>query len=88
MARLEPERAISRTTGHERVVDEFMIKFTRTLQMDWLLPGVPAADKLVEVATVTGSPVQNGKIASERIYSDQASVPVQLGLNVSGFALI
>ena len=55
MARLEPERAFSRTTGHDRVVDEFVIKFARTLQ-----------------------------IASERIYSNQASVPVQLGLNVSG----
>ncbi len=53
MAELEPARAVSRTIGHDRVVDEFMIKFTRTLQMDWLLPGVPAADKLVEVATVT-----------------------------------
>ena len=52
MARLEPERASSRTTGHDRVVDEFVIKFARTLQMDWLLPGDPAADKLVEVATV------------------------------------
>jgi len=79
MARLEPARAISRTIGYDRVVDEFVIKFARTLQMDWLLPGVPQCDS---------SPVQNGKIASERIYSDQASVPVQLGLNVSGFALI
>ena len=53
MAELEPARAVSRTIGYDRVVDEFMIKFARTLQMDWLLPGVPAADKLVEVATVT-----------------------------------
>jgi len=79
MAELEPARAVSRTIGHDRVVDEFVIKFARTLQMDWLLHGVPQCDS---------SPVQNGKIASERIDSDQASVPVQLGLNVNGFALI
>ena len=79
MARLEPAPAISRRIGYDRVVDEFVIKVARTLEMDWLLPRVPQCDS---------SPVQNGKVASERIDSDQASVPVQLGLNVSGFALI
>ena len=41
MAELEQARAVSRTTGHDRVVDEFMIKFARTLQMiaAWIFPG-------------------------------------------------
>jgi carboxymethylenebutenolidase len=31
---------VSRTIGHDRLIDEFVIKFTAT-QMDWLPPGVP-----------------------------------------------
>jgi hypothetical protein len=53
--------------------DEFVIKFTHTLQMDWLLPGVPATNKPVEVATMTVVQFQDGKMASEGIYFDQAS---------------
>jgi carboxymethylenebutenolidase len=71
---------VSRTIGHDRVVDEFVIKFTHSLQMDWLLPGVPPTNKQVEVATVTVIQFQDGKMASERIYWDQASLLVQLGL--------
>ena len=71
---------VSRTIGHDRLVDEFVIKFTHTLQMDWLLPGVPPTNKPVEVATVTVIQFQDGKMASERIYFDQASILVQLGL--------
>ena len=63
---------VSRTIGHDRLVD--VIKFTHTLQMDWLLPGVPPTNKPVEVATMTVVQFQDGKMASERIYFDQASV--------------
>jgi carboxymethylenebutenolidase len=75
---------VSRTIGQDRLVDEFVIKFTHSLQMDWLLPGVPATNKPVEVATVTVVQFQDGKMASERIYFDQASILVQLGLLDAG----
>jgi carboxymethylenebutenolidase len=71
---------VSRTIGHDRLVDEFVVKFTHTLRMDWFLPGVPPTNKPVEVATVTVVQFQDGKLVSERIYWDQASVLVQLGL--------
>jgi carboxymethylenebutenolidase len=71
---------VSRTIGYDRLVDEFVVKFTHTLQMDWLLPGVPPTNKPVEIATVTVVQFQDGKMASERIYWDQASLLVQLGL--------
>ena len=72
--------AVSRTIGRDRLVDEFVIKFTHSLQMDWLLPGVPPTNKPVEIAIVTVIQFQDGKMASERIYYDQASLLVQLGL--------
>jgi carboxymethylenebutenolidase len=71
---------ISRTIGRDRLVDEFVFKFTHTLQMDWLLPGVPATNKPVEVVKVVMVEFRDGKIAGERIHWDQASVLVQLGL--------
>jgi carboxymethylenebutenolidase len=71
---------VSRTIGSDRLVDEFVIKFTHSLQMDWLLPGVPPTNKPVEIAIVTVIQFQDGKMASERIYYDQASILVQLGL--------
>ena len=71
---------VSRTIGRDRLVDEFVIKFTHSLQMDLLVPGVPPTNKPVEVAIVTVIQFQDGKMASERIYYDQASILVQLGL--------
>src|SRR3981081_1803021 len=32
---------ISRTVGTDCVVDEFIVHFTHTTEVDWLLPGVP-----------------------------------------------
>src|SRR5258705_405490 len=57
---------VSRTIGHDLLVDEFVIKFTHTRQMDWLLPGIPLTNKPVEVATMTVVQFQDGKMASER----------------------
>ena len=45
-----------------------------------MLPGVPPTGKRVEVAVVAIVQFKDGKIASERIYWDHASVLVQLGL--------
>jgi carboxymethylenebutenolidase len=71
---------ISRTVGQGRLVDEFVSRFTHSIQMDWLLPGIPPTGKRLEIATVVIVEFENGKIVNERLYWDQASVLVQLGL--------
>jgi carboxymethylenebutenolidase len=71
---------ISRTIGNEQVVDEMVFKFTHTIPMDWMLPGVVPTFKRVEVALVAIVRFRDGKLAHEHIYWDQASVLVQLGL--------
>ena len=43
---------VSRTIGTDRVVDEMIFRFTHTLEMDWLLPGVPPTGKRVEIPLV------------------------------------
>jgi len=71
---------ISRTIGSERLVDEMIIRFTHTIEIDWWLPGIPPTGKRVECATVAVITFRDGKLFNEHIYWDQASVLVQLGL--------
>ncbi|HWZ98629.1 MAG TPA: ester cyclase [Candidatus Dormibacteraeota bacterium] len=71
---------ISRTIGEERLVDEMIFRFTHTMEMDWMLPGVAPTGKRVECPLVVIVHFRDGKLANEHIYWDQASVLVQLGL--------
>jgi len=75
---------VSRTIGQGRLVDEIVVKFTHTISMDWMLPGIPPTGKRVEVALVVVVQFDGDKMAHEHIYWDQASVLVQLGLLQSG----
>jgi len=70
---------ISRTFGESRLVDELIISFTHTQEIEWMLPGIAPTGRPVVVAFVVIVGVENGKIAYEHIYWDQASVLVQLG---------
>jgi len=71
---------LSRTIGSDQLVDEMIFKFTHTIKMDWMLPGLPPTGKRVEVPLVAIVRFREGKLAHEHIYWDQASVLVQLGL--------
>ena len=71
---------VSRTIGEDQIVDEMIFKFTHTIPMDWMLPGIPPTGKRVEVPLVAIIRFRNGKLAHEHIYWDQASVLVQIGL--------
>ena len=69
-----------RTVGQGRIIDEMIFKFTHDTVMDWMLPGVAPTGRRVEVPLVVVVQVAREKIVCERIYWDQASVLVQLGL--------
>ncbi|KAK1635402.1 dienelactone hydrolase [Colletotrichum phormii] len=71
---------ISRTIGTDRVVDEVHVRFKHTEEMPWILPGVPAMNKRVEVLVVSIVGLRGGKLYHEHVYWDQASVLVQVGL--------
>src|SRR5436190_24019704 len=71
---------VSRTIGDNQIVDEMIFKFTHTIRMDWMLPGIPPTGRRVEVPLVAIVRVRDGKLAHEHIYWDQASVLVQIGL--------
>jgi len=71
---------LSRTIGTDQLVDEMVINFTHSVEIDWMLPGVAPTGRRVEVALVVIVRFRDGKLAHEHIYWDQASVLAQLGL--------
>lgn len=72
--------SLSQTFGKDRIVEEFVIRFTHSLRMDWMLPGIPATGRGVEFALVGIIQFQAGKVANEHLYWDQATVLSQLGI--------
>ncbi|WP_353173438.1 dienelactone hydrolase family protein [Acinetobacter rudis] len=72
--------SISRTVGSTQVVDEFIMSFTHDAEIDWLLPGVKATGKYVEIPMLGVIQFRGNKLCHEHIYWDQASVLVQIGL--------
>jgi hypothetical protein len=73
-------RLLSRTVGADRVVDELHMSFKHSQAMPWILPGIPATNKQVEVVVVSIVSIRGGKLSSEHVYWDQASVLLQVGL--------
>jgi carboxymethylenebutenolidase len=71
---------ISRTIGKDQVVDELIVSFTHNTQWDYLLPGIPPTGKKVELPHVVVMKFENGKVAHEHVWWDQASLLVQVGL--------
>src|SRR5436189_6212807 len=71
---------VSRTIGTDQLVDEMIFKFTHTVRMDWMLPGIAPTGKRVEIPLVAIVRFRDNKLAHEHIYWDQASLLVQLGL--------
>ncbi len=81
--KMPPDREmipISRTIGRDQLVEEMVVRFTHTVEIDWMLPGIAPTGKRVEVALVVVVRFRDGKLAHEHIYWDQASVLAQLGL--------
>jgi carboxymethylenebutenolidase len=71
---------ISQALGTNILAEEAVYQFTHDRPMDWLIPGVPPTGKRVEVGVVGIITFENGKIASEHLYWDHASVLAQLGV--------
>ena len=71
---------VSRTVDEHRIVEELVITFTHTAEIDWMLPRVKPTGRRVEAAFVVVGGIENGAVSNEHIYWDQASVLVQIGL--------
>jgi carboxymethylenebutenolidase len=72
--------SISQTFGDDRIVEEFVIRFTHAIEMSWMLPGVPATGRKVEFVLIGIIQFRCAKIAHEHLLWDQATVLSQLGV--------
>ncbi|WP_205873752.1 nuclear transport factor 2 family protein [Mycobacterium camsae] len=71
---------VSRTVGADRVVEEMVISFTHDIAMPTFLPGVAPTGRPVQLPLVVVMGFEGSQVAYERIYWDQASLLVQIGL--------
>ncbi len=80
---------ITITVGETQLVEENIFSFTHTVEMPWMLPGIPPTNKKVRVPLVVIVGFENGKVNKEHIFWDQASVLYQIGVldrNLNGMA--
>jgi carboxymethylenebutenolidase len=71
---------ISRTVGENRVIDEVIVSFTHDTEMPFMLPGVDPTGHRVDLPHTVVVGFEDGKVAHEHIYWDQACVLAQIGL--------
>ena len=72
--------SLSQTFGDDRIVEEMVMRFTHTVDMDWMLSGLPATGRRAEFALVGVIRFQAGKVTHEHLNWDQATVLSQLGV--------
>ena len=71
---------LSQTFGDDRIVEEMAVRFTHTIDMDWVLPGVRPTGRKAEFIIAAFIQFAGGKIAHEHIYWDHATALSQLGV--------
>lgn len=71
---------VSQVIGHDRIVDESVFTFTHDCEMAWLLPGVAATGRKVQISVVGVVQFRDGKVANEHLHYDHAGLLAQLGL--------
>lgn len=71
---------ISQIFGDGYIVEESIARFTHTIPMEWMLPGVPPNGRKVDFIMVGVIRIQAGKVAHEHLYWDHATVLSQLGV--------
>jgi carboxymethylenebutenolidase len=73
-------QSLSQIFSNDAIVEEFVVRFTHTLRMDWMLPGVRPTGRKAEFVIVAIIRFQAGKVAREHVYWDQATALSQLGV--------
>jgi carboxymethylenebutenolidase len=61
-------------------VEEAVYNFTHDQELEWMIPGVAATGKRIEMAIIGVIKFEDGKIASEHLYWDHASILAQIGV--------
>jgi carboxymethylenebutenolidase len=74
----------SRTVDRFHLVDETTVSFTHDLDLPWLLPGVDPTHRRATVQVIAIVGFERGRIRSQRIHWDHATLSAQLGILPAG----
>jgi carboxymethylenebutenolidase len=72
--------SVSQTFGDDRIVEEMVMRFTHTIDMDWILPGLRPTGRRAEFVLAAVIQFQGGKVAHEHLYWDQATLLSQMAV--------
>ena len=72
--------SVSQTLGQDRLVEEMVVRFTHSIKMDWLLPGVHPTGRKAEFVIAAVIQFEDGKVAHEHLYWDHATLLSQMGV--------
>ena len=72
--------SLSQTIGSDRFVEEMIVRFTHTIEMDWLLPTLRPTGRRAEFLLAAVIGFENGNVAHEHLYWDQATLLSQMGV--------
>lgn len=74
---------VDRSVGSDFLVEEIIMRMPHDQEIPFLLPGLVPTGRTVEVPLVVMVKFRDGRMASERLYWDQAAVLTQVGLIVA-----
>ena len=72
--------SVSQTFGDDRLVEEMVMRFTHSIEMDWILPGLRPTERTAEFVLAGVIQFEGGKVAHEHLYWDQATLLFQMGV--------
>jgi len=72
--------SLSQTFGYDRLVEEMVMRFTHSIEMDWLLPGLRPTRRPAEFVLAGVIQFEGGKVAHEHLYWDHATLLSQMGV--------
>ena len=72
--------SLSQTFGNDRLVEEMVMRFTHSIEMDWILPGLRPTGRTAEFVLAGAIQFEGGKVAHEHLYWDQATLLSQMGV--------
>ena len=71
---------VSQVFADDRIFEESVVRFTHTIPMEWMIPGIAPTGRKVEFVLVGIVRFEKDRIAAEHLYWDQATVLAQLGV--------
>ena len=72
--------SLSQTFGDNRIAEEMVVRFTHSIDMDWLLPGLRPTHRRAEFVLAAIIEFEAGKVAHEHLYWDQTTLLSQMGV--------